>query len=439
MSRPNDKATAATGVAIVAWLVTSVFYFHQYAMRSAPAVMLPQLESAFHLAAAGVVSLIGLFYYGYAPFSLVAGVAMDQFGPRLTVALGAAAVGAGALLFSTGDVATASVGRFVQGAGGVFALIGAAYIATTHFPASRAATLIGATQMFGMAGGAAGQFAVGPAIAGGLRWDRFWILMGIGAIAIAVAIFIFSPARETAPVARGVQSGTADRLRAAASALRAVFSNPQSVLCGLISGLMFLPTTIFAMVWGVRYLQEAHALPYAAAVLRSASVPCGWIIGCPLLGALSDRIGRRRPVIIGGAAALFIVLYFILFGSRAAFPAYGLGLAAGIASGAAMLPYTVIKEVNRSEFAGTSTGVVNFINFSLSALLGPIFGALLAQASGGGARAHAHYQAAFTPLLVAVGAAIVLALFLKETGPAIMGDRDKTSNSPTAVQRQSSP
>ena len=40
--------------------------------------------------------------------------------------------------------------------------------------------------------------------------------------------------------------------------LRTVFLNPQSILCGLISGLLFIPTTIFDMIWGVRYLQEAH-------------------------------------------------------------------------------------------------------------------------------------------------------------------------------------
>ena len=69
----------------------------------------------------------------------------------------------------------ASVGRLLQGAGGVFALIGAVYIATTSFPASMAATLIGATQMFGMAGGSAGQFVVGPVIASGVPWSRFWL------------------------------------------------------------------------------------------------------------------------------------------------------------------------------------------------------------------------------------------------------------------------
>ena len=65
----------------------------------------------------------------------------------------------------------------------------------------------------------------------------------------------------------------------------------------------------------------------------------------------------------------------ILYGPPGLFPPFSLGLVAGIASGAAMLPYTVIKEANRPEHSGTATGVINFINFSLSALLGPVFGA----------------------------------------------------------------
>jgi len=94
----------------VAWLVTAVYYFFQYTLRSAPAVMMPELSGAFGMSTAAVASLVGLFYYGYSPFSLVAGAAMDRLGPRRVVPLGAAAVGVGALLFATGSSPLASVG-----------------------------------------------------------------------------------------------------------------------------------------------------------------------------------------------------------------------------------------------------------------------------------------------------------------------------------------
>ena len=398
--------------AAVAWLVTAVYYFHQYALRSAPAVMMPQLSEAFGLSAMGVASLVGLFYYGYSPFSLVAGAALDRLGPKRVVPIGAALVGVGAILFGTGNGAAAGAGRFLQGAGGVFALIGAVYIVTRSFPASRAATLIGATQMFGMAGGSAGQFLVGPIIGAGVPWSAFWIGMGIAGLVISALLYVLIPAAEPSP-------GQGDWVRVALRALKTVFGNPQSLLCGMIAGLLFIPTTIFDMIWGVRYLQEGRGVEYAEAVLRSATVPFGWILGCPLLGMISDRIGRRKPVIVAGGAVLMVCLAWILYGRAEVFPPYVLGLVAGVASGAAMLPYTIIKEANPPEVGGTATGVVNFLNFTFSALLAPVFGRALARASGGTSPMElAHYQAAFTPLLYGVALAILLTLFLRETGPA---------------------
>jgi MFS family permease len=337
---------------------------------------------------------------------------MDRLGPRKVVPLGAAAVGIGALLFATGNSGAASIGRLLQGAGGVFALVGAAYIATTNFPASRAATLIGATQMFGMAGGSAGQFVVGPLISSGVPWTTFWIGMGALGLVISVVLFFLLPEST-----RSHHAG--DWMKVAASGLATVFRNPQSILCGVIAGLLFIPTTIFDMIWGVRFLQEAHGFEYATAVLRSASVPFGWIIGCPLLGLISDRLGRRKPVIVAGAAVLLASMGWILYGRPAFLPPYVLGLVAGIASGAAMLPYTVIKEANPPNVSGSATGVVNFLNFTFSALLGPVFGWILFSVAGGASeRTLEHYQTAFEPLLYGVGLAIALTFLLKETGPA---------------------
>ena len=406
----QPAATHVSKIVALAWLLTAVFYFYQYVMRSAPAVMMPELTAAFGMSAVGLASLLGLFYWAYAPFSLVAGVAMDQLGPRKVVPLGAATVAIGALLFSTADPTLGGIGRFMQGAGGVFGLIGAVAIATSSMPASRAATLIGATQMFGMAGGSAGQFIVGPVIAGGVSWNVFWLSLGIAGLPLAALLLFLIPASKPG-------TGTQKGLMPALKAMGAVFANPQSILCGLIAGLLFIPTTIFDMVWGVRYLQEAHDIPYSLAVLRSASVPFGWIIGCPLLGWLTDKIGRRKPVIIGAALVLLGLLALILFMPAGTFPTYSLGLLAGIASGAAMIPYTVIKEANRPEHAGTATGVVNFINFGVTALLGPIFASKLVAASQGGEREIGHYQSTFTPLLYGVALAILLTLILRETGP----------------------
>ena len=183
----------------VAWLITSIYYFYQYVMRSAPAVMVPEMSQGLW-ADAGRRRLTDRAI-------LLRLCAVQPGGGRGDGPAGSAQGHAAGRGNRCGRCAAlcdrrshlASIGRFMQGAGGVFALIGAAYIATTYFPASRAATLIGATQMFGMAGGSAGQFMVGPAMAGGLAWDSFWLLMGVVGFPIAILLFLFIPKREPDP------------------------------------------------------------------------------------------------------------------------------------------------------------------------------------------------------------------------------------------------
>jgi len=391
----------------------AVYYFYQYALRSAPSVMMPQLAEAFGVSALGVSAIVGMFYYGYSPFSLVAGAAIDRLGAKRIIPIGAALVGIGALLFGSGHVAAANIGRFLQGAGGVFALVGAVYLVTKNFPATMAASFIGATQMFGMAGGSAGQFLVGPIIKRGLPWSQFWIYTGILGLVISATLFFLLP--KDAPQTTSGPSGFASFI----TPLGKVFRNPQSILCGLISGLLFVPTTIFGMTWGVRFLQEARGREYEAAVTLAATLPLGWIIGCPLQGFISDRLGRRKPVIFAGTLMLLAVFAWVLFGDPAILRGHAVGILMGIASGAAMLPYTVIKEANPPELGGSATGVINFINFTFSALLGPVFGALLVQSPATTEPLGlSHYQAGFQPLLGGIFLALILTAFLKETGPA---------------------
>jgi MFS family permease len=144
-------------------------------------------------------------------------------------------------------------------------------------------------------------------------------------------------------------------------------------------------------------------------------VPRGWVIGGPLPGYLADRIGRRKPVLIGGAVLMLIatVLFVYLPGVM---PPYLLGLLLGIGSGAAMIPYSIIKEVNPDDVKGSATGAINFLVFTLSALLAPAYGWLLNSLAGGGKLTLGVFQHASSVGVGGIVLAIVLTLFIRETG-----------------------
>jgi MFS family permease len=406
----------------VAWLFCLSFYFMEYAARSAPSVMLPELAKAFGLETAGLGSLIGLYYYSYAVFSLIAGASVDRLGAKYTIPVGVFVLAVGTAMFAVDVSWIAGLGRFLQGAGSAFAFVGAVYLASHGLPARYLATAIGITQCFGMLGGASGQFVAAPLIHGPLDWHEFWIYSGAVILLIAIAIFIVTP-REDQTKSKNASFWSTF------APYKTVLTNPQSYLCGLCAGLLFLPTTLGAMTWGVSFLEHGWHIDYSQAVGRAATVAMGWVFGCPVLGYVADRIGRRKPVVFGGAALMLAAMLAILYLPPATFPPYLLAFLLGFGSGAAMIPYSIIKEVNPDYAKGSATGAINFLVFVMSALIGPVYGWWLQKLAGGGALTLDAFVEADVIFVVAIVGAAILALFLKETGPAA----HKSAQPPTAT------
>ena len=391
---------------ILAWLVALLFYVLEYAARSSPAVMMSQLERAYAASGLAVSGILGAYYYAYSISSLVAGTLIDRLGAKASITLGLLILAAGCFAFAVPDPGPAWWGRLLQGVGSSFAFTGAVYLASRGFSAASLATAIGLTQCMGMLGGSAGQFLVGPLMAHGVDWRFFWIFFGVTGIALAIAQFVVTPwATGSSGTGAGGWLGP----------YRIVLSNPQSWLCGLVAGMLFLPTTIGDMTWGVAFFQHDEQLDFGRAVAVVSMVPLGWVLGCPLFGWLADRLGARKPVIVGGCVLMLATIAQIGFMPALLPPMVSLFLF-GLESGVAMIPYTVIKESNPDEVKGSATGIQNFLVFGLSALVGPVFSRLLGKTLEGANDHAAHFRNAAGFWMAMVAVALLASLFLRETG-----------------------
>ncbi|PWQ93823.1 MFS transporter [Leucothrix arctica] len=397
----------------LAWLICALFYFFQYAVRSVPGVMQEELTSAWggnHIGA-----MISAYYVAYALMALVAGILLDRYGPRLTIPFGIAVVGIGCLIFAQGSEVAGMVGFVVQALGAIFAFIGSSYVAARYLPSRMLAMFIGLTQMLGMAGAAFGSkpvsMAINPAGSFNIGWQYVWIAFACMGFVLAVVSWFAMPKEKGDSASHHGPLSITSVLHP----FKIVFSNLQSWLAGIVGGLLFLPTTIGALVWATSFLHSAEDLTMAAAAADAAMVPIGWVIGCPLLGYISDKIGRRKPVLIIGALLILAASLAAIYVPVGTLPTYSVALVLGIASGAAMLPFSMIKETNPSQVKGTAAGVMNFLVFVTTGIMSPFISRLMIPADGI-ALTLSEYQTAFLPLVGGVIVAIILSFFLHETG-----------------------
>ncbi|CAM3672016.1 MFS transporter [Mucilaginibacter galii] len=407
-SAPDKKSWI--NVYVIAWFIGMLFYFVEYAVRSAPSVMIPELSVFFGISTVGVGSIVGTYYYTYSVTSLIAGIALDRAGARYAVSIGIAILGLGCILFALSNIYTGNIARLLQGAGSAFAFPGCVYLAAKGFSARKLATAIGFTQCLGMLGGTAGQFVVAPLIRGGISLPIFWVAAGIISLVLCVAIYLITPSEQPK-----MQEDEIMPKGHWLAPYKIVFGNTQSYLCGLVSGLLFAPTTVFIMIWGIVFFQHDRKFSYSDATLISSMVPLGWALGCPLMGWLADYTGKRKPVLLGGCIIMILSLLQLLY-LPGLLPAYISTFIMGVGSGVAMIPYSIIKEVNPDKVKGSATGAINFITFAVTSVLGPIFGKLYGQTLTTTSNHAAHFQSAGLFLVAGIAVAMLITFFLKETG-----------------------
>jgi MFS family permease len=394
------------------WLTGAMFFFYAWVLRVAPSVMVEELMRDFAVGAGVLGHLSAAYFYGYAGMQVPVGLLLDRFGPRRLMTAAAAVCAAGCVLLAVSDtLAGATAGRFLIGASAAFSLVGYMAVAGQWFAANQFAILSGLSMAMGMAGGVFGQAPLRLAVEAS-DWRTTTLLLAAGGVALAIAAFATVRDRH-----RG-SGGLAKVL----SGLGVVLRHRQTWLIAITGLGTSAPLLALASLWGVPFLETAYGFTRTQAATLTSVIFVGWGVGAPLIGWLSDRIGRRRAPLVAGLVLETAALAALVYSPGLPTSALAaLCFLVGFCGSAQILCFALVRENNPATLSGTAIGFLNGMVTGAGALFQPLVGVLLDLAWTGetalGARIYdiAAYRIAFGSLIACCLVGLACLLAVRET------------------------
>lgn len=414
-SMTSIPKTISSRRAILAFSLGLCFFCYAFVQRVLPSVMIDELMTGLAVGGAALGLLSGAYFYAYASMQIPVGMLIDRFGPRHLLSLAMlVCVFASAWMAVSETLLSAGFARALIGAAVAFGFVGTLAIIARFFPPHRFALMVGLVQSAGMLGAVLGQAPL-RLLVEQLSWrGSLWTLAGV-ALVLSIVLWIFLPSHEASKPHPAKKSKSK-------SSLRAVVSRRQNWLgAGLGFGLA-ATMLAFTGLWAVPWLEQVYGMSTAAAASLASLNFIGNAFGSPLLGWWSDRIGKRKPVLIFGALSGLITTILIIYGGLWSTPVLAvLIFCSGLAPATIPTTFACVRELNAPFVAGTALGLINMFVVGSGAVLQPMIGKLLdAQSSAQESTdvmtyTDSSYSFAFSTLVIANAIALLCALWIRES------------------------
>lgn len=363
------------------WGVGALFYLSGFYQRVAPAVMTNELMRDFGIGGASLGNLSAFYYYMYVAMQIPTGLLADSWGPRRLLTTGAVVAALGSLVFGlANDVMVANLGRALIGGSVAVAFVVLLKLDAHWFPASRFALASGLALLCGVLGAVSAGVPLRLLI-DAFGWRAVMVVSAVLTLGIAAATWLFvrdDPGqRGYRSYAPGAPAGDAAPRYGVLAGLGTVFKYKNTWLLFLAPGGLVGPVLAFAGLWGVPYLAARYGLPQAEGAAVCSVLMITWALGSPVIGGLSDRSGRRKPLYLAGAVVAFLCWAIMLYTPAPLWLFVGLTAVAGFATGGMIVGFAFAKESVPPELTGTVNGLINGGTMLGPTLLQPAMGWML--------------------------------------------------------------
>lgn len=299
--------------ALIVWLAAVLIYIVAITGRTSFGVAGINAVERFEIDASRLAVFTSVQLGVYALAQIPTGLIIDRFGARKTLLAGALLMAVGQIILGLTTSYPVAIGaRILIGMGDATAFLSVMRLLPYWFP-------MRSTPVFSQLTGALGQlgqfisavpFLLLLNVSG---WTTAFISLGASGAIIALAAAVVV---RDAPPAEGGDAGAGGMRISIAQVgrnLKAVMSSAYAWQGLFTHWTNMMPMLVFLMLWGVPAMKLGMGLNTAeiGAVLTTYTIAT--VIGGPICGVVSARLGMRRNAFGLGAAAFQAILWVILF------------------------------------------------------------------------------------------------------------------------------
>jgi len=370
----------------LSWLVLFFGFVLVVLHRFVTAGLQDIFTETFAISSAGFALLSSSYFYLYPLMQVPAGMAIDLFGPRKITTFSFLIMTIGTIFFAAATTfGQLFWGRMMISFGAAFIWGSLLKVQGIHFSGRIFAFLAG----FGAVAASFGVILAGsPFMAGATRlgWREMIYLLAICSFLLLLGNLIFT--RD--PVNRvGSNRPTPNQFKPSNRKNKTDLAGTVTVLKQKSGWLLFLchfgiygPYAAFIGIWSYPFLVGEAGYTVSQASFFITFLGISYMLGGPLLGHLSDRMGeRRRPVLLISCVflAMFTAAFLFLpyLNGKAGILLYPVLFVIGFFTPSLILTMVLSRELQNPKYSGVAVGIANSGGFVGAAIAQLVVGLIL--------------------------------------------------------------
>lgn len=339
------------------WIIcvsASLFFFFEFIQGNMFASIADSIMQDFHITANGMAQLSSVYYLANVLFLFVAGRMLDKYSAKMILVVAMfLCVASTFVLAQAESFSVAVLCRFVTGIGSAFCFLGPVRIAARWFPSRQMAMVTGIIVTIAMTGGMMAQYPLAYLV-GQLGWRQ--ALVWVGWFGMAVLTIMMAAIQD-----KKAQTTTQDDVPGFAQIFKQAYLNPNALMAASYTSLMNMAIAVFGAMMGSLYLTQRLGVGKEDAALINTFLFFGAIIGGPVMGYISDRLGKRRTPMLWGSFLSLLTVVWILYLPVSMSLMKGLFFLLGFFTAAQVISYAFVAENTSAAFTATALSVISIL------------------------------------------------------------------------------